>query len=112
MNSQENFNKFKTLANNYRERTRLSSSGGTKDSYYKTIIDMGVDTIPFILADWNDDSLAIGDDKENLTHWFSALAIITKVSPVPAEDRGKIKLMKHHWIKFLKEQGYNAYIPS
>jgi hypothetical protein len=61
---------------------------------YLRIIGMGADVLPLLLAE-----LQNAPD-----HWFCALEAITQTNPVPSEDRGKVKEMVEHWIKWARRQ--------
>lgn len=63
---------------------------------YLRIIGMGPAVLPFIFQ-------AL---EKNPTHWFSALFAITGADPVPEEDRGRVRRMAQHWIKWGKQRGY------
>lgn len=64
---------------------------------YMRVISMGVDALPFIFQDLNDDPRA---------HWYPALEQITKQSPVPPETRGRMEEVRKEWLKWGKANGY------
>lgn len=63
---------------------------------YQRIIAMGWDAVPLIV-----DELARETD-----HWFIALHAITKVDPVPEENRGEISKMAQAWIAWWRDGGH------
>jgi len=65
---------------------------------YLQIISMGLDALPLILEDL----------RKNGGYWYPALRVITGAWPVPAEARGKPRLMKEAWFLWAREErGYD-----
>ncbi len=63
---------------------------------YQQIIGMGETALPLIFRE-----VQRGED-----YWFWALKAITGDDPVPEEDRGRITVMKRHWVRWANEHGY------
>ena len=92
---------FKYLVSQWRRRRGVTSSTtvmGTCPAYQK-IIGMGKTAIPHILREMENE----GDDPDM---WFWALQAITRVDPVPAEDRGDVKRMADAWLSWARKVGY------
>lgn len=81
--------KFEELKNAWLDETKFMSNSDqiVSNSNYLSIINMGKDAIPHIIADW------LTSDN----HWFVALISITGENPIEPEHRGYIKKMKEDW---------------
>jgi hypothetical protein len=92
-------NKFEKLKAQWEKDTSHHSSMSIICNHpaYQEIIKMGDAIVPILLADL----------KKAPQHWFWALCVITGANPVPLEDRGKIKKMVNHWLKWGEEHGYD-----
>jgi hypothetical protein len=66
---------------------------------YQSIIGMGRDVVPLILAELKSE----GDAPD---HWFWALAAITRANPVLPNSRGKIREMAKAWLEWGEKAGY------
>jgi adenine-specific DNA-methyltransferase len=89
---------FAELTARWKDETRFSSKMKTISEHpaYRKIVAMGDKAVPLILADL----------EKNGGAWFMALREITGVSPVPKENRGKVKDMASAWIAWGRERGY------
>jgi len=90
--------RFEALVQEWKA-TRGYSSSLTRMSMhyaYQQIIGLGKPAIP----------LLFGELARQPDHWFWALKVLTGVNPVPPEDRGNVKLMAAHWLRWGAEQGY------
>lgn len=67
----------------------------TLNPFYFQIVGMGPAALPFIFARLRNEIKAGEPD-----HWFPALEAITRVDPVPKEDRGKINKMAAAWLEW------------
>lgn len=96
--AEEDFRKFRNLAEKWKEETLLISSVNEIESNqsYLEIIDMGRKALPYIFQDL----------KSEMTMWFPALEAITAHNPVKPSHRGIIKLMREDWLKWGEENGY------
>ena len=90
--------KFQRLSNAWKEETQHISVASDMILHpaYQQIIAMGTKAVPFMLEDM----------KQNLTHWFWALYVITGVNPVKPEDEGRIRKMTEAWLQWGKDHGY------
>ena len=74
-----------------------SISSITRHPQFSAIVSMGMPAAKFIV-----EKLATGDVH---VHWFPVLKDISHDDPVPIQDRGNIRAMTRHWIKWGKEVG-------
>jgi hypothetical protein len=90
--------KFKRLAALWHKAVAHHSSSRIRDNHpvYQEIIGMGPAVVPLLLRDL----------EVNRRHWFTALAIITGVDPIPKADTGNIPRMAEAWLRWGKENGY------
>jgi hypothetical protein len=88
---------FNKLATTWKAQTKGASSlsGMVMSPAYLEIIGYGEKMIPFILKDL----------KNSPNHWFIALRILARTSPVRPEDAGNIKKMSEAWISWGRENG-------
>jgi hypothetical protein len=88
---------FNKLATTWKAQTKGASSltGMVMSPAYLEIISYGEKMIPFILKDL----------KNSPSHWFIALRILARTSPVRPEDAGNIKKMSEAWISWGRENG-------
>lgn len=88
---------FLRLARLWKEQTSAASSVASMVMHpaYLEIISYGDKVIPFILEDLRDKP----------SHWFIALRILAKTSPVAPEDAGNIKKMTEAWLAWGKANG-------
>jgi len=89
---------FHRLTDQWRRETRHMSSVHDIIMHpaYQQIIGLGEKAIPLILNEL----------RERLDHWFWALMMITRESPVPQEEYGKMTLMRDIWLEWGKRKGY------
>jgi hypothetical protein len=66
---------------------------------YQSIIGMGPNAVPLILAELASE----GDDPD---HWFWALQVLTGANPVSEEDEGNLRRMSRAWLEWAASQGY------
>jgi hypothetical protein len=90
--------RFDRLAAEWRAATTWTSSTTEAAMHpaYQAIIGMGQSALPLILQDLRDNS----------GHWYWALKAISNEDPVPPCDRGSIKRMRAHWLKWGEAKGY------
>ncbi len=95
--AQNETDKFRALAEWWREDTRFTSSLTELVLHpaYQRIIGMGQTALPLLLREL----------ERQPDHWFWALTAITGGDPVRPEQRGKVKEMAWAWIQWAKEQG-------
>ena len=62
---------------------------------YQQIIGMGLDALPLILREL----------QQEADHWFWALRAITGIDPVPKSSAGKIEEMRDAWLAWGYERG-------
>ncbi len=88
---------FNALAKKWKAQTGAASSVTSlvMNPAYLEIISRGEKMIPFILKDL----------KNKPSHWFIALRILARTSPVKPEDAGNIKKMTEAWLAWGKENG-------
>ena len=88
---------FNALAKKWKDQTRASSSvtSMVMNPAYLEIISRGEKVIPLILKDL----------KNSPSHWFIALRILARASPVKPEDAGNIKKMTEAWLAWGRENG-------
>ena len=85
--------KFNQLANVWRTQIKFESSSTKiyKNTAYLEIIQMGPDVVPFMLKDL----------QQNGGHWFEALHLLTKQSPVVDQKyAGNIKELTQLWLNW------------
>jgi hypothetical protein len=89
--------RFATLARQWKEETGLLSDSHAIAAHpaYQEVIRLGMPVVPLILLDMARDN----------SHWFEALRTITGENPVPAEHRGRIRLMVEDWLAWGRERG-------
>jgi hypothetical protein len=63
---------------------------------YRSIVEMGPDVIPLILAELEHEP----------DYWFAALRELTGENPVPPAARGKLKHMANSWLDWAEEHGF------
>ena len=63
---------------------------------YRSIIEMGPDVVPLILAEL----------EREPDYWFAALRDLTGENPVPPEVRGKLKDMASSWLDWGEQHGF------
>lgn len=92
--------RFYSLAQQWKQDTLHCSSVRNMAMHpaYQSIIGMGANAIPFILADL----------REEPSHWFWALRAITGENPVPTEAQGEIEQMRAHWLEWGNRFGFEA----
>ena len=93
--------RFQSLVEQWR-RERGAMSSITEMAMlppYQSIIGMGEDAIPLILAQLKSE----GDEPDQ---WFWALRAITGADPVSLEDQGNFAKMAQAWLKWAEEEGY------
>jgi hypothetical protein len=95
--SSNNLDKFKQLVTTWRtEQDPFSSIINFDHSAYQAIIEMGLEGIPLILKELQEDP----------DYWFYALQEITKENSVPSEQEGNLDKMTKAWLTWGKERGY------
>jgi hypothetical protein len=94
----EEAQKFRRLADEWREATLFSSSITKDQSHlaHLSILAMGKSALPLILEEL----------EANGGHWFLALRLISGDDPVPLEHAGRIKLMREDWLTWGRQKGY------
>lgn len=89
--------KFKQLVEKWHaEQDPFSSVINFEHPAYKGIIDMGMDAIPLILRELQEDP----------DYWFWALQEITKENPVEEGQEGNLELMTLAWLSWGEEREY------
>lgn len=90
--------KFEALAQEWKMSTAHLSSITEISMHpaYQQVIGMGEKAVPFILRE-----MAVSPNQ-----WFWALKAISGDDPVPAEHRGRIKLMTEDWLAWGRAKGY------
>jgi hypothetical protein len=93
--------KFQELVKQWKtERgSRSSITQAAMMQPYQSIIGMGEDAIPLIIAQLKSE----GHDPDQ---WFWALRAITQENPVRPEDRGNFQKMAQTWIQWAERQGH------
>jgi hypothetical protein len=90
---------FRQLVDQWRQERGASSS--TTEILlcpsYQSIIGMGEQAIPLILAEMESE----GDDPDQ---WFWALQALTRVNPVAEEDEGNLWKMAQTWISWARKR--------
>lgn len=90
---------FKQLVHQWREERGVSSS--TTEILlcpsYQSIIGMGEQAIPLILAEMESEA----DDPDQ---WFWALQVLTRANPVAEEDEGNFMAMAQTWIAWARKR--------
>ena len=91
-------NRFRMLADWWKKDTRYVSSLHEMVLHpaYQQIIGMGRDALPFLFEEL----------EREPDHWFWALNAITGEDPVPSEDRGDLKAMTKHWLRWAAKRGW------
>jgi len=94
----QKFKQFIELRDKWKEETLFVSSGTLliSNSAYKSIIQMGSLTIPWIFREM----------KRNDDHWFFALEKITGINPIKPENVGIIEKMKEDWFDWASQNDY------
>ena len=89
--------RFQRLADEWKKRSRHLSNTTQMAMLppYQGIIGMGLDAVPFILAELQHEP----------DQWFWALKAITQEDPVPPEAAGKVRLMAQAWIDWGRQRG-------
>ena len=89
---------FDRLSRTWLDETRITSSltRMTRHHAYQEIIQMGPRAIPPMLRDL----------EREPKMWGPALHAITKATPVPREDAGKVARVAAAWLKWAKDNGY------
>jgi len=97
----EDWLKFQSLVSEWREQRSVTSSitAAANCCAYQSIIGMGPDVIPLILAQLESE----GDEPDQ---WFWALKAITCHDPVRPDDRGDFAAMAHAWLQWGRDEGY------
>ncbi len=63
---------------------------------YRSIVEMGPEVIPLILAELEDEP----------DYWFAALRQLTGENPVPPAARGRLKEMADGWLDWAEKHGF------
>jgi len=94
--------KFQNLIRQWRdERGAMSSiTGAAMLPSYQSIIGMGEEALPLILAQ-------LKSERDEPDQWFWALRAITGANPVRPEDQGNFAKMAQAWLQWANE-GYAA----
>jgi hypothetical protein len=89
---------FESLADVWHRATRHMSSDHDIAMHpaYQEIIGMGEKALPLILR-------AL---QNRLDHWFWALTMIARESPVPPSEAGNQRLMRDRWLEWGRQKGY------
>lgn len=95
MSDNDKYQKFSELCKTWKEETFFTSSVFKKCTHpaYKSIFDMGLDVVPFIINDLKEN----GPDD-----WFWALSEITGKNPISEEIIGNMQEMANSWIQWAK----------
>jgi len=89
-------NTFKQLVTVWHaEQDPFSSVINFEHPAYQAIIEMGMDVVPLILKEL----------QENPDYWFLALQEITKENPVLSEQDGNLDKMTDAWLAWGKQKG-------
>jgi len=90
--------RFYRLAATWKTETAYLSNLTWKCNHaaYRSIVGMGPDVIPLILAELENEP----------DHWFAALRELTGENPVPPAARGKLKEMADAWLDWAEKHGY------
>jgi len=88
---------FRQLTATWKADTRYFSSSTAMDAHpaFQRIQRLGDRAVPFILNDLRDTS----------AHWFTALEVLTRATPVPPADRGNIPRMAAAWLAWGRAAG-------
>ena len=91
---------FDTLALEWKQETAHLSSPSVIAGHpaYQKIIEMGQEAIPLILQDL----------KESKAHWFWALRVTARESPIRPEDRGDVDAITDAWLDWGRRHRYIA----
>lgn len=89
--------RFRKLADAWSKETRHISSVSDLiyDRHYQEIINLGLDVLPYLLADL----------QSNKRFWFPALAAITGVRPFDPGDSNNPRRMAEAWVRWGKRKG-------
>lgn len=68
---------------------------------YQQIIGMGQTALPFIVHE-------LKNERDNPSHWFWALSMITRADPIPVEIYGNHKEMARAWLSWADEHGVST----
>ncbi len=92
--------RFRQLADEWKEQSRALSNTAQMAMLkpYQRIIGLGTPAVPLILEEL----------QREPDQWFWALESITEQDPVPAEARGKVRLMAQAWIDWGRQHGHLA----
>jgi hypothetical protein len=90
--------RFRRLADEWKDQSRHLSNTAQMAMLkpYQRIIGLGLPAVPLILEEL----------QREPDQWFWALESITEQNPVPADAKGKVRLMAQAWIDWGKQQGY------
>ncbi len=89
--------RFRALASEWQSATRFlaSPSAAAAHPAYRSVIALGPDAVPLILAE-------LADVPEP---WFAALRELTGADPVPPADRGHPADAAAHWLAWGRARG-------
>ncbi len=93
--------RFQNLVDDWR-RERGATSSITEMAMlpsYQSIIGMGADAIPLLIAQLKSE----GDEPDQ---WFWALKAITGVNPIKPEDQGDFAKMAQTWVAWVENEDY------
>jgi hypothetical protein len=90
--------RFSTLARQWRDQTKYSSSGAELVTHpaYRQIIDLGWAVVPLLLRE-----MGAGPN-----HWGFALAQITGAQPFDEQDAGRLDRIAAAWVGWGQQHGY------
>ncbi len=88
---------FRALASEWQSATRFlaSPSAAAAHPAYRSVVALGPDAVPLILAE-------LADAPEP---WFAALRELTGADPVPSADRGHPAEVAAHWLAWGRARG-------
>lgn len=97
----EDWLKFQQLVANWQQEKGAMSSitEAALCPAYQSIIGLGPDAVPFLLAQLESE----GDEPDQ---WFWALRAITRANPVDEADRGDFVRMARAWLQWGRDNGY------
>jgi hypothetical protein len=86
---------FQRLTRQWKKETFLCSSVNALEQHpaMRKIVGMGKKAVPLIMVSLEGES----------AWWFGALRELTGINPVPAEDSGRVRQMREHWLKWWAE---------
>lgn len=91
---------FNSIYEKWLHDTRFLSGGFDKSPYYKQLVEMGPEIIPFLLREI---------PKERGFPDLVLRGIVGKDGPViPEEQRGRMKYIFNAWLDWGKEKGYTS----